>query len=575
MNKFRFHTFRWNDNVLLKLREKIRDSTAWEWTDGLWCEAYEESPIRLLIIRNWNFSARSYCEQVLEILNRWSGFNPNTIIYPRAYRCIDRDFWIIYNWPETVTLAYLLENHATLPTILVGEIIRSILGFLKTWQETKNLYFQYHGYLFPDTIFIEPGAQIRIGPPVCNLQWEDAFQTILPFIPESAPLYRNPENRKGIKGDLFSLGVLAYRSITGQWPWVTLPNYGPIRSLREPLRAVMPWVSPCKVDAIEKLLAKKSDDLTTAISSWDEAFPPVKPSTTRWLDIVDLLEKEKSDTRERVYQRFLQCVQASRPETAYFWALVYRELVPPKEISDSMYRAINELRAFLPVSSDSNTPLPKFDTLEKLPHDLEQYPALLFPVWHQAMTSSFANRNILESYRYYLRLKQNRATMVGHAASFLANLEKELYAETDIRWPITLENLTHKPSLEPKEQPHSSTPLRKLRLISLLILTLGLIAGWILFQKNTEGSYLPPKTFESNDIPDLGTNLFNACSNKDRNQIKELKIDLQKAIEHKNWVKACDIKILILSCTDPGSPGFLEATKETENLCKKSYSPAK
>ncbi len=171
----------------------------------------------------------------------------------------DRRPWFAFEWITGATLEDLLARGA-MPAFEVAGLLRDLADIL----EHAHRRGVIHGGLRPDRVVITTERRY----PLCIPDWSEALAhdatttTIqLPWAAvEGSSSYRAPElsrdedgNRERIddRADLFALGVIAFRALTGGWPFTSDPDAASF----VPAHELHPGAPPGLAAIIDSMLA--------------------------------------------------------------------------------------------------------------------------------------------------------------------------------------------------------------------------------------------------------------------------------------------------------------------------------
>jgi len=126
-----------------------------------------------------------------------------------------------------------------------------------------------------------------------------------------SPLYMSPEQARGKReidqrADLWSLGVVLYRSLCGRTPFQDVEALGDLiiticSSPVPPIQDVAPWVPPAIAEALHKALKLHPDARYQTASEMADALSAVVPTTTITPDqLMPLEEAQKARTAHRI-----------------------------------------------------------------------------------------------------------------------------------------------------------------------------------------------------------------------------------------------------------------------------------
>ena len=562
----------WKPGVQLILNTREFGTTAWEWIHGIWREDFEDFPIRILIIRNWVYASEAYRVRVQRVLDHWSYLHPESTFKIREYRVHERDCWIIYDWPDCIDLAACLKTHATTPQAFIRHIMRETLAILTRWQQNPELHFRAHGYLMPSTIYLLPGARIRLSPPLRDPEDEEIFHTLWPFIPRDVYRYRRERYVHDQRSDIFSLGVMIYEAVSGGCPWWVDGEGYPIRSLREPLFCRAPWLPPGLIERIENLIDRTPVSYQAIAPDWPGDAMTLPP---RWVEWPEMLERDRHAGVEFVYACYQRALNGGDPGVALFWGQLFEQRADPGMITPAFQRTLRELRTQLPVyrlKKRYDVPLKSKETV--VPVAFEHRPALIFPFWHQRMEDAYVHGRLIEAIPDFLRLKTNHAPLKGPIAEWLGKVVERLY--TPDRIPDEVGSLTEEPA-------EVTPPVRHRRLqtflVRLLLITVVLGAGLTLIQHFTGRSMRPrsgdwmvaSRPAEEGELaPDEkeGVAIVTVCNLKP-DELGQLERQGQAAAAAQRWEAACDALIQVLACTSPQDPEYEMRYRATQAACEK------
>lgn len=570
------YTIEWQPGIRLYLQARAHRTTAWEWLPGIWQETYDDYPIRALILRNWVYANQGFRERVLGLLERWSFLPMDTTFKVLDHKVMDRDLWVIFDWPECMELSAFLERHKTTPRAFIRHIMRSVLFILQRWSEHPQLRFQAHGYLMPESIFLLPGARVRLAPPLLNPADEEIFLTLWPFIPRGSSRFVFKGGIHDPRSDLFALGAILYQAVSGEHPWWEDSQGYPVYSLREPLFCRTPWLPPGLIQAIESLIEQPPDSYAKVMDYWNRE---PAPKTPRWVDWHHMLKEDKKESLEYVYTCYRRAQSVGDYAVSLFWGQLYAQMAGPETLPSSFLRTLGELRTQLPVVHPRHRtvhPLMARETV--VPVAFEHRPALIFPFWHERMEEAFARGQLIEAVQDFLRLKKNRAPVKGLVSEFLDKLVSRLYTPEPFDEKLTEDLDRQSESLQVNSRKRSRS------LIYRILLILFLLMGGISIFHQT-GLRLPvwkPEPESATEYPDRVPKMNKTPAEmpslivcpRSTEAMMNLEKEALKAKEQKDWVRACDLFIQVLSCTSPQSPEYGEKERQAYEVCRKIVNPS-
>src|SRR5437764_5612392 len=163
-------------------------------------------------------------------------------------------------FPEAETLAQFLERQQErqLPIAFVVRLVTQLCSAVHYSHDLGIV----HGNIQPSSIFIRNDGDV----PLTNFSMRRAYQDGEPLavqLDEGNPLYAAPEQGLGmvrLASDIYSLGVLLYRLLTGTLPYIgETPGEIALKHADAPvpsLRAVRPEVSEALEQVVHIALAK-------------------------------------------------------------------------------------------------------------------------------------------------------------------------------------------------------------------------------------------------------------------------------------------------------------------------------
>jgi len=200
----------------------------------------------------------------------------------------DRRPWFAFEWIAGATLEELLARGA-MPAIEVAGLLRDLSDILAHAHRRGVI----HCAVRPDRVVITSERRY----PLCIPDWSEAIAhddtTHLPWAAaEGSRRYRAPElahhddgkcERIDDRADMFALGVIAYRALTGGLPFaddLAAARFVPAHELR-------PDAPPALVAIIDSMLAFDRFDRPSAsevrggIAAWLETLPELPPRAAR------------------------------------------------------------------------------------------------------------------------------------------------------------------------------------------------------------------------------------------------------------------------------------------------------
>jgi len=200
----------------------------------------------------------------------------------------DRRPWFAFEWIAGATLEELLARGA-MPAIEVAGLLRDLSDIL----EHAHRRGVIHCGLRPDRIVITTERRS----PLCIPDWSEAIAhdaaTHLPWAAaDGSRRYRAPElayhedgncARIDDRADLFALGVIAYRALTGGLPFAN--DLDAARFV--PAHELCPDAPPALVAIIDSMLAfdrfdrPSASEVRDAIDTWLETLPELPPRAAR------------------------------------------------------------------------------------------------------------------------------------------------------------------------------------------------------------------------------------------------------------------------------------------------------
>ncbi len=540
---------RWSDDVIIEVLKEDDTRQFRRAHHALWIEEHRVIKIRLYRILNFTISDADFRKKILALLRMWQVLFPEEIIRPKDYRILGRDLVVIYEWPDSTPLSFILEKPGLVPFSFVCSILAQIFDMIHRWHTLEHISCLYHGCLTPDTIFLLPGGKIRLSPPVGIPENEEIYSILWPIRahPERSPkLARTapvPE-----KHDIFSIGSLFY-TLMGFSPWYRVDDGTPIPGLLEPFQHIYPWLPSTWYEFIT-LCVHHPDKETFELmyQNWKTLVP--------FVDHIGLLEIESECARERLRhfqigrERLQRAVEENDTLQALYWYGVLKKFFAEEWDEREFGPVLSVLKSQIPyVHTESKNHLPPIHDARPLTHQ----PSLLFPYWTSAMEKAFQKGEMYEAFGYYLRLKLNRAPLFGEVAYQLSQLEGRL------RGPrISLAHVETRKETAQKQP--AQTKWRFLKRAGLILVLPVLIILGILKITNGNPPIVP-------DYPPPERPVYRVCESGDR--LPELKRVLTRSIEKENWIEACDVAIQILGCLPQQDPLFDHYRTLAHEVCGK------
>jgi serine/threonine-protein kinase len=196
----------------------------------------------------------------------------------------DRRPWFAFEWVAGSTLEELLA-HGAMPAIEVAGLLRDLTDIL----EHAHRRGVIHCGLRPDRVVITTERRY----PLCIPDWSEAIAhdatTHLPWAAgEGSRRYRAPElahhvdgNCKGIddRADLFALGVIAYRALTGGLPFALdhdAARFVPAHELRPDAPAALTAIIDAML-AFDRFDRPSASEVRDDVDALLEALPELSP----------------------------------------------------------------------------------------------------------------------------------------------------------------------------------------------------------------------------------------------------------------------------------------------------------
>lgn len=184
-------------------------------------------------------------------------------------------YYLVMQYVEGESLNTIIEHRKLLPPREALKIAISIADAL-AYAHAKGFV---HKSLTPESILISVDGQVKITDFGIHRTME--MQTSDVALAKGKPNYMSPEHWNGApiveKSDLYSLGIILYRFVTGDFPY---PAQTPMQILRllatadpTPVQARNPQLPPSLCNAIMRLIAKEADHRP---ASADEALRLLK-----------------------------------------------------------------------------------------------------------------------------------------------------------------------------------------------------------------------------------------------------------------------------------------------------------
>ena len=200
----------------------------------------------------------------------------------------DRRPWFAFEWIAGATLEDLLARGA-MPAFEVAGLLRDLADIL----EHAHRRGVIHCGLRPNRVVITTERRY----PLCIPDWSEALAhdatTHLPWAAvEGSRCYRAPEfahhedgNRERIddRADLFALGVIAFRALTGGWPFA--PDHDAASFV--PVHELHPGAPPALAAIIDSMLAfdrfdrPSASEVRDALDALLETLPELSRRATR------------------------------------------------------------------------------------------------------------------------------------------------------------------------------------------------------------------------------------------------------------------------------------------------------
>jgi len=200
----------------------------------------------------------------------------------------DRRPWFAFEWIAGATLGELLARGA-MPAFEVAGLLRDLADILDHAHRRGVI----HGGLRPDRVVITTGRRY----PLCIPDWSCAIAhdatTHLPWAAgEGSHRYLAPElaehedgtcERIDDRADLFALGVIAFRALTGGWPFA--PGHDAASFV--PAHELHPGAPPALAAIIDAMLAfdrfdrPSASEVRDALDALLETLPELSPRAAR------------------------------------------------------------------------------------------------------------------------------------------------------------------------------------------------------------------------------------------------------------------------------------------------------
>jgi serine/threonine-protein kinase len=169
---------------------------------------------------------------------------------------LDGDYFLVTEYARGGTLADLLDDHRTLPTMITARITSELLWGIDFAHERGVV----HRDLKPGNILLGADGNVKIADFGLARSDLDPNQSTAGAI-VGTPIYMAPEQAMGIgrdhRCDLFSVGTLVYEMTSGENPFQRsndpLSLMAVVHVTRPPLLDAAPWAQPLLADLVDAL----------------------------------------------------------------------------------------------------------------------------------------------------------------------------------------------------------------------------------------------------------------------------------------------------------------------------------
>lgn len=209
--------------------------------------------------------------------------HPNVIaIYQVGQQ--DRLAFMVMKWAAGETLEAQLRREGTLPESEVRRILIEVAGGLEAAQQQQMI----HRDIKPANIWVaEDGSIQLLDFGLARVTDDDSSLTATGML-AGTPNYMSPEQTKGLeldsRSDLFSLGCVAYRALTGKLPFGGTTILGTLQAIQHHQPQTVQF---CRADVSDEL-----NDITMALL---EKQPQNRPDSAE--DTIQLLSSPRSEWR--------------------------------------------------------------------------------------------------------------------------------------------------------------------------------------------------------------------------------------------------------------------------------------